>query len=151
MLGSTPFQISHPISNPALPYRCKIPGGSKKDMALFLQGTVLPDGTGFTIDFSVDNDIAFHYKPQMGQHTTLNSFRNGNWDKQELAPDKPFTKGGVFQMIVAFNSEEYLVIVNGLRHCTFKHRVPLEKVSAILFHGDVSIQLIGFIENWRIA
>ncbi|KAK2848358.1 hypothetical protein Q7C36_010040 [Tachysurus vachellii] len=151
MLGSTPFQIPQPISNPAVPYLCKIPGGSKTNMALFLQGTVLPDGKRFTIDFSVDKDIAFHYKPQMGQHTILNSFRNGNWDKEEMAPDKPFTKGGAFQVIVGFSSEEYLVMVNGLRHCTFKHRIPLEKVSEIFVHGDVAIQLIGFVENWRIA
>lgn len=38
------------------------------------------------------------------------------------------------------------VYVNGLKHCTFKHRIPLEKVSLIAINGDTTIQLIGFAE-----
>lgn len=38
------------------------------------------------------------------------------------------------------------VYVNGLSHCTFKHRIPLEKVSTIAVCGEVTIQLISFIE-----
>lgn len=38
------------------------------------------------------------------------------------------------------------VYVNGLRHCTFQHRIPLENVSTISIRGDVSIQVIGFVE-----
>lgn len=37
------------------------------------------------------------------------------------------------------------VYVNGLKHCTFKHRIPLENVSALGIRGDVSQLICGFI------
>lgn len=37
------------------------------------------------------------------------------------------------------------VYVNGLQHCTFKHRIPLENVSAIDIRGHVAMSLFGFI------
>ncbi|XP_058243509.1 uncharacterized protein lgals4 isoform X2 [Hemibagrus wyckioides] len=148
---SATFQISHPIINPELPYGCKIPVGIKQNMAVIFQGTFNPDGKRFAIDFTDGKDVAFHYNPRLGQYTALNSFRNGNWDPEENAPDKPFTAGEAFQIIVAMKSEGYQVYVNTVNHCTFKHRMPLEKVSAINIHGDITIQLIGFIENWTIG
>ncbi|KAI5606391.1 hypothetical protein C0J50_10005, partial [Silurus asotus] len=84
------------------------------------------------------DDTAFHYKPHIGDRTVLNSFRNGSWETEESATDKPFTKGGVFQIFVAIKSDGYEVYTNGVKHCTFKHRIPLEKVSAITFNGDIS-------------
>lgn len=36
--------------------------------------------------------------------------------------------------------------MNSFRHCTFKHRLPLEKVSTIVIRGDVTMELIGFID-----
>lgn len=38
------------------------------------------------------------------------------------------------------------VYVNGLELCTFKHRIPLENITALAICGDVSINFIGFIE-----
>lgn len=35
--------------------------------------------------------------------------------------------------------------MNGLKHCTFKHRIPLEKVSALSIDGNASILMCGFI------
>ncbi|GAA6112333.1 uncharacterized protein LOC113650788 isoform X1, partial [Tachysurus ichikawai] len=149
MFGSTPFQISQPISNPTFPYVGKIPGGIKQDMAVFFQGTVLPDAKSFAINFktgpSAGDDIALHFNPHIGECTALNSCSNGKWDKEEKAPDQPFTKGGDFQMIVAFNSDSYEVYVNGLRHCVFKHRIPLEKVSTIEIPGGLSKLMFGFL------
>lgn len=71
----------------------------------------------FTIDFSDGNDIAFHYNPRLGEYTALNSFRNGNWDPEENAPDKPFTAGEAFQIIVAMKSEGYQVCFYDKSHC----------------------------------
>ncbi|XP_053533828.1 uncharacterized protein LOC108264746 isoform X2 [Ictalurus punctatus] len=148
-----PFEISHPVSSPALPYVTKIPGGLKQDTAVFLQGTVLADAKNFVFNFktgpSDGDDIAFHYRPNFGYHTALNSFRNGSWEKEETAPDKPFTKGGAFQMFVAVTSVGYEVYVNGLKQCTFKHRIPLEKVSVVHLSGDVSLLICGLIHKWK--
>lgn len=38
------------------------------------------------------------------------------------------------------------VYVNGMSHCTFKHRVPFEKVFTFAIGGEVTMQLICFIE-----
>ncbi|GAA6070289.1 uncharacterized protein LOC113650788 isoform X1, partial [Tachysurus ichikawai] len=150
---SSHLEISHPVISPALPYVSQVPGGLHQDRAVFLKGTIPADAKGFTINFktgpSDGDDIAFQYNSRIGDCTALNSFRNGNWDKQENAPDKPFTKGGDFQMIVAFNSEGYQVYVNGLRHCTFKHRIPLEKVSTLEIRGDISQLIWGFLDGWK--
>ncbi|XP_060779272.1 uncharacterized protein LOC132887734 isoform X2 [Neoarius graeffei] len=151
-LTCLPFNISHPISMPELPYVGKIPGGLKQDMAVFLQGTVHGDAKSFAINFktgpSDGDDIAFHFNPRFGSITALNSFRNGSWETQENAPDEPFTTGGAFQIFIAINSNGYEVYVNGLKHCTFKHRIPLDKVSALSVNGDISLLLCGFIQKW---
>lgn len=131
----------------------------------------------FEINFktgpSDKDDIAFHYNPRMGQYTALNCLRNGSWEKQENAPDKPFTRGEDFQIFFAITSDGYevcffiicrkmleirescntinftwflQVYVNGLKHSTFKHRIPLEKVSTLNINGNVSILICGFIQ-----
>ena len=38
------------------------------------------------------------------------------------------------------------VYVNGFQHCMFKHRIPLEKVSAIDIRGNVTMNLLGLIK-----
>ena len=38
------------------------------------------------------------------------------------------------------------VYVNGVQHCLFKHRIPLEKVSAIDIRGNVTMNLLGLIK-----
>ncbi|XP_053355709.1 uncharacterized protein LOC128527408 isoform X1 [Clarias gariepinus] len=152
MTESGPVEISHPLINPTLPYLDKIPGGIKQDMALFLQGSIPPDGKGFIINFktgsAAGDDIAFHYNLQIGECTALNSFKSGKWEMQEKTSDEPFARGGVFQIIFVINSEGYEVYVNGLRHCLFKHRISLEKVSTLDISGDVLISIGGYIYNW---
>ncbi|XP_053090626.1 uncharacterized protein lgals4 isoform X2 [Pangasianodon hypophthalmus] len=147
-----PSEISHPVSNPALPYVGAIPGKARPDMAVLFQGAIPADANEFTINFKMGGsdgeDIAFHINPQLGHHVTLNSFRNGIWETEESASDKPFTKGAAFNMFVVIKSEGYEVYVNGLELCTFKHRIPLENVSTLGICGDVSINFIGFIETW---
>lgn len=38
------------------------------------------------------------------------------------------------------------VIVNGSRHCTFNHRIPLTKVTGLFICGDVNINFFGFMD-----
>ncbi|KAK3548353.1 hypothetical protein QTP70_010714 [Hemibagrus guttatus] len=152
-LTPTPKEVSFPISNPTLPYVGKIPGGIKQDAALLFQGTVPADAKRFEINFQTgqgtSNDIAFHFNPRIDSYTALNSCKNGSWGKEESAPDKPFAKGAAFQIIIAIKSDVYEVYVNDTSHSTFKHRMPFEKVSTIAVGGDVTMQLIYFIENWK--
>ena len=41
---------------------------------------------------------------------------------------------------------DHQIYVNGKEQYTFKHRIPLEKVSALNINGDVSVNLCGFIQ-----
>ncbi|XP_046719934.1 uncharacterized protein LOC124395478 [Silurus meridionalis] len=147
------LQISKAIKDPAIPYVDTIPIAIKQNMAVLFQGIVSKNATRFEINFQTgkgaNDDIAFHFNPRLGYYTALNTFRKGGWEKEESVPDKPFTKEAAFQIIVGFKSDEYEVYVNGTQHCTYKHRIPLEKVSTISIRGQVSIQMIGFIENWK--
>uniref|UniRef100_A0A3B1KIV1 Galectin n=1 Tax=Astyanax mexicanus TaxID=7994 RepID=A0A3B1KIV1_ASTMX len=100
----------------------------------------------FAINFktgsSDGDDVALHFKPCIGQKVTLNSFRNGKWESEESASAEPFTRGAPFTMFFAINTEGYEVFVNGVKHCMFKHRIPVEKVSTLNIGGDVSLNMI---------
>ncbi|XP_062860528.1 uncharacterized protein lgals4 [Trichomycterus rosablanca] len=152
--SSTPikFEVSYPVSSPVLPYVGKMPGGIKQNMAVFFQGAVPAEAKSFTIDFLTGqgkgDDIAFQFNPRFGQFIYLNSFRNGSWEKEETTTDKPFTTGEAFIMFVVITSEGYEVYVNGIKHCMFKHRIPIEKVSTLGIRGDVSLSICGLINNW---
>ncbi|KAK3570676.1 hypothetical protein QTP86_024983 [Hemibagrus guttatus] len=146
-----PAEISHPISNPEIPYVGAIPGGLKTDMAVVFQGALPADSKEFTVNFQTgknDGDIAFHINPRIGDLVALNSFINDTWETEEHASVTAFAKEAAFSMNIAINSDGYEVYVNGLQHCTFKHRIPLEKVSTLAIFGDVNIKYFGFVENW---
>ncbi|KAI4889225.1 hypothetical protein NFI96_022672, partial [Prochilodus magdalenae] len=103
---------------------------------------------------SQNDDTAFHFKPCLGKRVAMNSYTNGSWEKEESASDKPFVKGAHFIICFVIKAEGYEVYVNGSRHCMFKHRIPLEKVSALLISGDVSMTTLDLIEvsntlNWH--
>ncbi|XP_056099958.1 uncharacterized protein lgals4 [Rhinichthys klamathensis goyatoka] len=145
-------EILQPVQNPILPYVGPISGGLREGMALYLQGVVPPNADWFAINFktgsSDTDDIAFHFIPRMGSNVTMNSFRNGGWESEESVSDNPFKKGEAFEMFTVIKSEGYQIYMNGKEQYTFKHRIPLEKVSALNIKGDVAVKLLGFIQNW---
>ncbi|KAF5896901.1 uncharacterized protein DAT39_013384, partial [Clarias magur] len=147
---SLPLDIMYPISNPRLPY-VKTPGGLKEEMAFFLQGTILTNAASFAINFKTGpgdaEDVAFHYRPWLKAKTVLNSFQNG-WKEAEDVHSVPFTRGETFILLIAIMSDCYKVYVNGQRHCTFRHRIPLEKVSTVQICENVATNVCGFIDNW---
>ncbi|XP_067246835.1 galectin-6 [Chanodichthys erythropterus] len=147
-----PGQASALYFPPILPYVGPISGGLREGMALYLQGVVPTNADKFTINVktgqSVDDDIAFHFNPQMGSKVVMNSFRNKKWGAEESFSEMSFKKGQAFEMFIVIKSEGYQVYVNGKEQYTFKHRIPLEKVSALNIIGDVAVNLSGFIQNW---
>uniref|UniRef100_A0A8C2CVQ7 Galectin n=1 Tax=Cyprinus carpio TaxID=7962 RepID=A0A8C2CVQ7_CYPCA len=84
------------------------------------------------------HDTAFHFNPRMGSNVAMNSFSTGKWETGESVSDNPFKKGEAFEM--------FFVYVNGKELYTFKHRIPLEKVTTLNINGDVGVNLFGFIE-----
>lgn len=122
---------------------------------------------------SDNDDIAFHIRPQIGKPVALNSFINGSWETEEYPSDNPFIKDTSFHLFLVINSEGYevwflnskqkmehleskvihqnvsmllQVYVNNFQHCTFKHRIPLEKVSTLGIRGDITINYFGFVQ-----
>ncbi|XP_046719935.1 galectin-8-like [Silurus meridionalis] len=51
-------------------------------------------------------------------------------------------------MVIVIKADGYEVIVNGKSHCMYRHRIALEKVSAVGIWGGVSVLFYGFIQNW---
>ncbi|XP_046721195.1 galectin-6-like [Silurus meridionalis] len=149
---SLPAAVTNPLIQPGLSYMSKIKCGLRTGMAVFFQGTIPTNCKGFEINFktgeSDSDDIAFHFNPRIGQYVYLNSFRDGSWEKEECVSDKSFNKGAGFYMFFVINSDNYEVYVNGLRLCTFKHRIPVEKVSTLGIRGDAFKPIYGFIDNW---
>ncbi|XP_077087054.1 galectin-4-like [Siphateles boraxobius] len=145
-------EILQPVQNPSLPYVGPISGGLREGMALYLQGVVPTNADRFGIHFktgpSDDDDIAFHFNPRMGSNVAMNTFRDGKWEDAESVSDNPFKKGEAFEMFTVIKTEGYQVYVNGKEQYTFKHRMPLEKVSALNIIGDVSVNLFGFIQGY---
>uniref|UniRef100_A0A8B9HW79 Galectin n=1 Tax=Astyanax mexicanus TaxID=7994 RepID=A0A8B9HW79_ASTMX len=135
--------------NQKLPYMGPISVGMRPGMALYFQGLVLQEAKQFEINLktgqSGGDDTAFQFKPCFGQKVTLNSFSSKSWQIEESASDKPFTKGAAFTMIFVIKAEGFEVYVNGLQLCMFKHRLPLEKVTALMISGDVSMNIFGVI------
>ncbi|XP_060734584.1 uncharacterized protein LOC132851633 [Tachysurus vachellii] len=144
-------EISHAVINPVLPYRGTIPEGLKTDIAVVFQGILPADAKEFAINFqtgeSDGDDIAFHINPRIGDVVALNSFRNGSWETEEHASVTAFTKEEALNMSIAINSEGYEVYVNGLKHCTFNHRIPVENISTLGISGDVIIYYFGLVEK----
>ncbi|XP_016108682.1 uncharacterized protein lgals4 isoform X2 [Sinocyclocheilus grahami] len=151
-LSTVQAEILQPVQNPNLPYVGQISGGLKEGMALYLQGVFPTNADQFELNFktgpSDNDDIAFHFNPRMDQKVVMNSFRNGGWEAEESVSDNPFIKGQPFEMFIVVKSEGYVVYVNGKELCTFKHRIPLEKVAMLNISGNVAVNLFGFIQNW---
>uniref|UniRef100_A0A9J8BTN0 Galectin 4 n=1 Tax=Cyprinus carpio carpio TaxID=630221 RepID=A0A9J8BTN0_CYPCA len=145
-------EILQPVRNPTIPYMGPISGGLREGMALYLQGAVPANAERFRINFKTGptdkHDTAFHFNPRMGSNVAMNSFSTGKWETGESVSDNPFKKGEAFEMFFVIKSEGYQVYVNGKELYTFKHRIPLEKVTMLNINGDVGVNLFGFIENW---
>uniref|UniRef100_A0A9J7YU52 Galectin 4 n=1 Tax=Cyprinus carpio carpio TaxID=630221 RepID=A0A9J7YU52_CYPCA len=151
-LSTVQSEILQPVRNPNLPYVAPISGGLREGMALYLQGVVPTNADQFEINFktgqSSNDDMAFQFNPRMDQKVAINSVINGSWGTEESVSDNPFKKGEAFEMFTVIKSEGYQVYVNGKELYTFKHRIPLEKVSTLNISGDVAVNLSGFLQNW---
>nr|XP_055030209.1 galectin-4-like [Misgurnus anguillicaudatus] len=141
-------QLLHPVKNPKMPYVGPIPGGVKPGMCFYLQGTVPSNAAGFSINFSAgqgeNDDIAFHFNPRLNAKVVLNTFRK-KWETEEHAPTNPFKKGQAFDLYIFFTPHGYMVHMNGQELCTYKHRMPLDKVNTLSIKADITVGICGFL------
>ncbi|XP_066511770.1 galectin-4-like [Hoplias malabaricus] len=147
-------EVTSPICSPDKPYNAGITGELQTGRILYFQGVVPSDCDRFAINLKCGpedaDDIAFHFNPRLSNSSVVrNSFRNGSWGMEEIS-EGPFVKGGAFDLFIFPEHNGYVVVVNGHVLCTFKHRIPLEKVSFLNINGDVFINVYGFAEGyWR--
>ncbi|XP_046694317.1 galectin-4-like [Silurus meridionalis] len=147
-LSDIQYDIPHPVSSPSKAYSGPIPGGLRAGVALFFQGVVASDCDCFAINLHTganNQNIAFHFNPRMDS-VVLNSYTMGKWDNYLDRPGGPFVRGGAFDIIMVVNPENYEVIVNGLKYCTFNHRIPVDKVTTLAIVGDVFMNNFSIIE-----
>ncbi|KAI4881941.1 hypothetical protein NFI96_017381 [Prochilodus magdalenae] len=143
-------QVANPVCNPREPYVGPITGGLRAGLILFFQGVVPSDSDGFAINLKTGprdaDDVAFRFSPRFRQYrdfdyircsVVCDSFRNEQWEDPEIALGEPFARGGAFDIFMAIYPERYEVAVNGHINCSFKHRIPPEKVCILNIDGDV--------------
>ncbi|CAL8363091.1 unnamed protein product [Merluccius merluccius] len=140
-----------PIYNPSIPYTGPIYGGLRTGMSIYFQGRIEEQTTRFFVNLQCgegeDSDIALHFNPRFDgwDKVVFNSRQGGSWESEENTRDMPFVLGEAFEMVIMVTGEGYQFKVNGREFFTMPHRMPLERVSAMLIGGDVYIQTINII------
>ncbi|XP_061683291.1 galectin-4-like [Syngnathoides biaculeatus] len=140
-----------PVYAPTIPYIGPIYGGLREGASIYIQGSVPGNITRFFVNLlcgpSESSDIALHFNPRFDgwDKVVFNSRQNNAWDAEEKIRDMPFSKGKAFEMVVACSAHGYQFKINGKDFHTFKHRLPLSRVSGMQIGGDVSIQTINVI------
>ncbi|XP_035239856.1 uncharacterized protein LOC118208954 [Anguilla anguilla] len=121
-----------------------IDGGLKPGTSLNFQGTVHSNINRFHINLEAGKDVAMHFKVnfQQAEMVIFNNLEKGSWGTEERVTEMPFRKGEDFLLFFSVTSEGYQVIVNGCKFCTFKHRVPVDRVTSLSVGGNVSVQSI---------
>ncbi|XP_047658995.1 uncharacterized protein LOC113663839 isoform X3 [Tachysurus fulvidraco] len=145
-LSDIQSDVPHPVCNPSKQYLRSIPGGLRPGLALFFQGVVPSDFERFAINLQTGSETAFHFNPRMSS-VVLNSHRNGTWDQNWVeTPGGPFVCGAAFDIIMVVKPECYEVMVNGQVSYTFKHRIPVDKVTTLNINGDVFVNRFAITE-----
>ncbi|KAJ8368699.1 hypothetical protein SKAU_G00087270 [Synaphobranchus kaupii] len=137
----------------SIPHVGPVYGGLRTGMFVFFRGTVPQEIKRFHINLQYGElkgcDKALHFNPRFdpSEVVVFNTFRNGSWENEERVDKMPFSKGENFEVVFIITSEGYQVNVNGRQFYLFKHRMPVEYVSAIKIAGDVSMQTLNMIEG----
>uniref|UniRef100_A0A673KDN6 Galectin n=1 Tax=Sinocyclocheilus rhinocerous TaxID=307959 RepID=A0A673KDN6_9TELE len=134
----------------SIPYVSRISGGLKAGKAIFIQGSVPSGCESFVVNLkcgeSEGDDIAFQIKPQFSSdRMVLNSRQHGSWGKEEKL-ELPLKQASGFDLIIAVNSENYQVYLNGSEVGRFQHRISLDRVIALSVGGEVSVTNVAFTE-----
>ncbi|TRY95471.1 hypothetical protein DNTS_000442 [Danionella cerebrum] len=131
-----------------LPYSGQFSGRLSEGMILNVKGIVPKNSTGFSVNLKTGpseiDDIAFHFNPRIQQKVIMNSFRKRCWENEEIVSENPFKREQPFDVFILIKSEGYQVFIGSKPWYMFKHRIPLEKVTAINIQGAVTITFLGF-------
>ncbi|XP_070620252.1 galectin-6-like [Erythrolamprus reginae] len=136
------------MENTILPYYHPVPGGLHPRMFVYMQGMVPKDSNRSWVNFNVDfacgqhkgAHVSLHFRPHItGKIVVLNALETGRWGKEEKHQN-PLRKGEHFQIIFIVTMAGYQILVNGNHLCSFRHRMPPERVRGIRADGDLKLQ-----------
>lgn len=138
-------------SNVAIPCDFAFNGRLNPGFNLLLNG-FLPHGSdGFTISFNCGHrrpgfpepDTAFMINPRISQCAVVrNSKLNGAWGPEERQGTFFFANGHYFTVSVSAEAYSFKISINGNYLAEFKYRVALNRITALVIEGNVTISEI---------
>jgi len=142
--NALPTNAKPAIHQPPVPYIDAIPGGLRPGSQIFITGTPNANANRFEVNLKAGPDIAFHFNPRFHDRIVVaNSCRSGNWDNEERQSHQfPFMGSATFDLLIACDSNQLKVAVNGQHFITFAHRIPFQYIDAIEVRGDLRLQQI---------
>ncbi|XP_069500303.1 galectin-4-like [Ambystoma mexicanum] len=145
------YQIlgAQPVYNPAIPYTAELQGGCIPGMIFTITGTVPAKMERFAINFATGQcdgcDVAFHFNPRYDGRDKIvcNTFKNGEWGKEERKYEMPFKKQKDFKLTIEITKYTYQVAVDDKFCLDFKHQIGLERVQWLQIRGDICVKCIA--------
>ncbi|XP_033736262.1 galectin-9-like isoform X2 [Pecten maximus] len=139
------------VNNPPIPYTGSIPGGLTPGKQIFIQGVLPMTQDNFVVNLQCSPqgypqvEVALHFNPRFNQGLVVrNSHQKGSWKKEETYGNFPFHPGQPFELIIAVETSQYKIAVNGQHFTEFQHRIPVHLVNTINIAGGVSIFCVRF-------
>lgn len=134
-----------------LPFYGEIPDGLSDGKTIQIRGRVnraVEDGIVIDIQNGPSpypsEDISFHISIRFKTNTIVrNTYRNGDWETEELDGGLPIAPGQFVEISVLANYYNFVVYINGKQFCEYAHRMPLDTAKFIHTRGDWSVESIS--------
>jgi len=129
------------VINPAVPYKTELTS-NRPGTLIHVKGTVNAEAGRFAINLRTDSDTAFHFNPRFGDDNTLvmNTKKDGSWGPEERSCCS-LERGAAFDLTILFESEKFMVGLNGNHYCHFDYRLKRKDIKKVEIVGDVEISL----------
>ncbi|XP_063893099.1 galectin-4 isoform X2 [Helicoverpa armigera] len=117
----------------------KIPGGICSSSKIRVQGSIPHDAKGIRIYLKCTSRkrVIFYINPRFDQMEVVRSMNNYSdkvWGKEEKIGGMPLSRGGNFDMQVAFNGQHF---------CEFVHRLGFLPIDELIINGELNVKLIS--------
>lgn len=118
-------------------------------MLISIAGTIKPNAQKFTIDFTTNQDVVFHFNPRFNENGKKVIVRNSEigkkWGKEERELQQfPFVPGQPFEMKILVTGAAYKVAVNNAHLLEFKHRATdLRAVNNMAIYNDITLSRVN--------